>query len=61
MALMISNSAVIGISVSSLNMNFLDLSTNYTVPYTPQYNGSPATKKYVDDLVGDVETLLAAI
>ena len=23
--------------------------TDYATPYTPQYNGSPATKKYVDD------------
>lgn len=24
---------------------------NYTTPYTPLYNGSPATKKYVDDSI----------
>ena len=30
-------------------MNVLDTGTNYSTPYTPQYNGSPATKKYVDD------------
>ena len=27
----------------------LDTATNYSTPYTPQYDGSPATKKYVDD------------
>lgn len=31
--------------------NYLDTSTNYTTPYTPLYDGSPATKKYVDDNV----------
>lgn len=30
-------------------MSVLDTGTNYSTPYTPQYNGSPATKKYVDD------------
>lgn len=30
---------------------YLDINTDYTVPYTPLYNGSPATKKYVDDTV----------
>lgn len=28
---------------------FLATWVNYTTPYTPQYDGSPATKKYVDD------------
>lgn len=31
--------------------SFLDTTIDYTTPYTPQYNGSPATKKYVDDAV----------
>ena len=31
--------------------NYLDTSTNYTTPYTPLYDGSPATKKYVDDAI----------
>ena len=26
---------------------------NYATPYTPQYDGSPATKKYVDDSIED--------
>ena len=28
---------------------FLATDINYPTPYTPQYNGSPATKKYVDE------------
>ena len=31
--------------------NTLSAWKNYTTPYTPQYDGSPATKKYVDDTV----------
>ena len=31
------------------NSNFLRTGVNYGTPYTPEYNGSPATKKYVDD------------
>lgn len=30
---------------------YLDVKTNYGVPYEPLYDGSPATKKYVDDSV----------
>ena len=30
-------------------MNYLSTAVDYTNSYTPQYNGSPATKKYVDD------------
>ena len=30
---------------------FLNTQTNYSTPYTPQYDGSPATKKYVDDSI----------
>ena len=37
------------------------LAKDNTTAYTPSWNYNPATKKYVDDLVGDVETLLAAI
>ncbi len=40
---------------------FLDTTKNYSTPYTPQYDGSPATKKYVDDMVWDIETLLSNI
>lgn len=28
---------------------FLETNVNYATPYTPTYNGSPATKKYTDD------------
>ena len=42
-------------------INFLSTTTDYTTPYVPRYDWSPATKKYVDDLVGDIETLLANI
>lgn len=30
-------------------MNYLSTAVDYTNSYSPQYNGSPATKKYVDD------------
>lgn len=30
---------------------YLDTDENYSTPYTPQYPGSPATKKYVDDAI----------
>lgn len=48
-----------GTTVSSISANgwnnviasVLKTDTNYTTPYTPQYDGSPATKKYVDDSV----------
>lgn len=40
---------------------YLSTTSNYTTPYTPLYDGSPATKKYVDDIVGDIETLLGGI
>jgi hypothetical protein len=33
---------------------FLRTNYNYSTPYTPLYNGSPATKKYVDDSVSVV-------
>lgn len=50
-----------GTTVSSISANawnnviasVLKTDTDYTTPYTPQYNGSPATKKYVDDKVDD--------
>ena len=34
---------------------------DYATPYTPEYDWSPATKKYVDDMVWDIETLLSNI
>lgn len=48
-------------TVTEINMSYwnviwsyLDTETNYSTPYTPQYDGSPATKKYVDDSVSVV-------
>ena len=38
---------------------YLSVDIDYNTPYTPLYDWSPATKKYVDDMVGDIETLLA--
>jgi hypothetical protein len=34
-------------------LNVLALGYNYSTPYTPQYPGSPATKKYVDDSIAN--------
>ena len=39
----------------------LKTDTDYPNPYTPQYDGSPATKKYVDDKHGVISVTLAAI
>lgn len=39
---------------SNLYWDFLRTWKNYTTPYTPQYDWSPATKKYVDDSVSVV-------
>lgn len=35
--------------VNNTNPWYLATGVNYATPYTPEYNGSPATKKYVDD------------
>jgi hypothetical protein len=37
------------------------LGTNNTTSYTPTGDYNPATKKYVDDIVGDIESLLGGI
>ena len=37
------------ITTATDTKSFLDTQTNYGTVYTPLYNGSPATKKYVDD------------
>ena len=52
-------------SVKSEDVNhdykFLDVATNYSATYTPQYDGSPATKKYVDDAIStNITTVLSA-
>ena len=33
-------------------IKYLDTNVDYSTPYTPTYDGSPATKKYVDDNIG---------
>ena len=40
-----------------LTLEYLNPNTNYGTVYTPKYNGSPATKKYVDDSIGEFVTL----
>lgn len=44
-----SNSTVTQIWYYGYNLKWLATDKNYSTPYTPLYNGSPATKKYVDD------------
>lgn len=39
---------------------FLRTDIDYSTPYTPQYNGSPATKKYVDDWLALKQDILTA-
>ena len=41
--------AITTTTVFVANSNYLRTWYNYPTPYTPEYNGSPATKKYVDD------------
>ena len=36
------------------SLRVLATNTDYTTPYTPLYDGSPATKKYVDDKVQEL-------
>lgn len=52
-------------SISSWNMsltnyNVLRTGKDYWTPYTPQYDGSPATKKYVDDHTATVASTAPA-
>lgn len=37
--------------ITAVLATYLAPNKNYSTPYTPQYDGSPATKKYVDDSV----------
>ena len=46
-----SSDTVTSVVVTSYSANTLFTNVDYSTPYTPQYNGSPATKKYVDDTV----------
>jgi hypothetical protein len=36
--------------------DFISPTNNYSNPYMPQYDGSPATKKYVDDSISSAIT-----
>lgn len=40
---------------------FLETNYNYPTPYVPRYDGSPATKKYVDDIVASLSNAGAKI
>lgn len=44
-----SNSIVVSYTGGSILAQVIDTDTDYATPYTPLYDGSPATKKYVDD------------
>lgn len=43
---------VTNVEVAPFAAHVLETDKNYANPYTPTYNGSPATKKYVDDNTG---------
>lgn len=61
-SIMVSSWTVTSVSGGSgTSWYFLQTDVNYSTPYTPQYAWSPATKKYVDDMVWDIETLLSNI
>ena len=61
LVLNVNNDVVQSVTNNHYTVNYLSTSHNYSTPYTPQYDGSPATKKYVDDIVWDIESLLANI
>jgi len=53
----ISNSAVATISATTSSLGkYLETDRNYSAPLTPQYNWSPATKKYVDDVAASINS-----
>lgn len=45
--------------VNNTNPWYLATGVNYATPYTPEYNGSPATKKYVDDGLSDKQDTIS--
>lgn len=47
------NNIITGITTNSSGTSamYLDIGVDYSNPYEPQYPGSPATKKYVDDSI----------
>lgn len=59
----ISNDTVTAIRTNSYRsyIGYIDTAENYSQPYTPLYNGSPATKKYVDDAIGALTPAISAI
>ena len=51
--LTLNNTVVTNVNKWTYNdtIDYLRIDYNYSKPYTPRYNGSPATKKYVDDSI----------
>ena len=57
-----SNNSVSSLAYEQVTYNYLDPTWEYMLwSFTPTVDWHPATKKYVDDLVWNVESLLAAI
>lgn len=54
--LSVSSWTVTNIYYENYSPKYLDASYNYWTPYTPLYNGSPATKKYVDDNITSINS-----
>lgn len=42
-----------------IGRNYLSTTRDYTVPYMPLYDGSPATKKYVDNCINNLSNTIA--
>jgi len=61
----VSNGTITDVTVTNVNRpdigGYLRTDYEYNTPYIPLYPGSPATKKYVDDAVGDINTILDTI
>ena len=57
----LSDWTVSSISATSISDRVLLTDHNYPTPYTPEYNWSPATKKYVDDNKWVAECCIATI
>lgn len=50
--LLMNGSTVSSIIFTNNSSRYINANRDYSTPYTPQYDGSPATKKYVDDSIG---------
>ena len=48
------NGSILVVVYDWASKSYLDTYVDYQTPYTPLYNGSPATKKYVDDAVASI-------